>query len=102
GFITQEVAIAGRSRVDVALAPDEAELEEVVVIGYGEKSRKLLTESIGTVSEEEIRRLPVASPDQALQGRVSGVQITNVSGEPGAPVAVRIRGVGTVGNTQPL
>lgn len=102
GYIVQEVPIAGRSVVDVALVPDTQELDEVVVIGFGEKTRRLMTESIGTVSTDEIRKLPVASPDQAIQGRISGVQVTNVSGLPGSPVAVRIRGVGTVGNTQPL
>ena len=102
GYETEEVTIGNQSVINMALSPSLEQLSEIVVIGYGEKSRKLLTESIGTVEAEEIQKVPVASADQALQGRVSGVQITNTSGTPGAGVAVRIRVVGTVCNTQPL
>jgi TonB-dependent SusC/RagA subfamily outer membrane receptor len=102
GFVNEEVAIGNRTTVNVSLVSDIQALSEVVVIGYGEKSRKLLTESIGTVDAAEVQRLPIASPDQAIQGRVSGVQVTSVDGTPGSPVAIRIRGVGTTGNTQPL
>lgn len=102
GFITERVEIGTRSVIDLSMAPDIQQLSEVVVIGYGEKSRKLLTESIGTVESKELSKVPVASADAALQGKVSGVHISNVDGTPGSPVAVRIRGVGTVGNSQPL
>jgi len=102
GYVTEEIPIGNQSAINVQMVPDIQALSEIVVIGYGEKSRKLLTESIGTVEAEELNKVPVASADAALQGRVSGVQITNVDGTPGAPVSVRIRGVGTVGNTQPL
>lgn len=102
GFTTKEVAFNNQSVINVSLAADFKALSEVVVIGYGEKSRKMLTESIGTVEAKEIQRLPVASADAAIQGRVSGVQVTSVDGTPGSPVSVRIRGVGTVGNSQPL
>ena len=57
---------------------------------------------VGVVDAEQIQQVTIASPDQAIQGRVTGVQVTTESGIPGAPVAMRIRGVGTVGNTQPL
>jgi TonB-linked SusC/RagA family outer membrane protein len=102
GFGHKEVAVGNQTSMNVVMEPSVQSLEEVVVIGYGEKSRAMLTESIGTVNAREIQQLPVSSPDAALQGRVSGVQITNVSGAPGSPVAIRIRGVGTVGNTAPL
>ena len=102
GFETQTEAIAGRSEIDVALSPAAEELGEVVVIGYGEESEALLTESIESVSAEEITETPIVSPEQALQGRVSGVQITTAGAQPNSPVSVRVRGVGTVGNTQPL
>lgn len=102
GFADQEITIGNQTVINVVMVPSIEALEEVVVIGYGEKSRALLTESIGTVNARDIQQLPVSSPDAALQGRVSGVQITNVSGAPGSPVAIRIRGVGTVGNTAPL
>lgn len=102
GFEAMEVNVGAQSTISVSMKPSIQALEEIVVIGYGEKSRKLMTESIGTVSSKEITKLPVASADAAIQGRVSGVQVTAVDGTPGAPVAIRIRGVGTVGNTQPL
>jgi TonB-linked SusC/RagA family outer membrane protein len=102
GYTTEEVAVNNRTVIDVSLKPDVQSLSEVVVIGYGEKTRALLTESIGTVNAGEIQKLPVASPDAAIQGRISGVQVTSVDGTPGSPVAIRVRGVGTVGNSQPL
>jgi TonB-dependent starch-binding outer membrane protein SusC len=102
GFARAVVPINGQSVVDVTLSPVARQLEEVVAIGYGEKERATMTESIGTISAQEIARVPIASPEAAIQGRVSGIQVQAESGQPGAPVAVRIRGVGTVGNTQPL
>ncbi|MEO6529220.1 MAG: TonB-dependent receptor [Gemmatimonadaceae bacterium] len=101
GFARRELPIQGAT-LDVQLTPTATKLEEVVVVGYGEKTRATATESIGSISGEQIRQVPAASPEQALQGRVSGIQVTTESGAPGAPVAVRVRGVGTVGNTQPL
>ncbi|HLT74503.1 MAG TPA: carboxypeptidase-like regulatory domain-containing protein, partial [Ohtaekwangia sp.] len=102
GYESQEVNVGERTTIDVSMGVSIQSLQEVVVIGYGEKSRALMTESIGTVSASDITKVPVASPDAAIQGRVSGVQVTSVDGTPGAPVAIRIRGVGTVGDTQPL
>lgn len=97
-----EWPVNGRAELAISVKTSSNPLNEVVVVAYGEKSRRLLTESIGTVDAKDIQKLPVASADAAIQGRVSGVQISNVDGTPGSPVAVRIRGVGTVGNTQPL
>jgi TonB-linked SusC/RagA family outer membrane protein len=102
GYRRQEIPVRTSGAINVTLSPDNVQMADVVVIGYGQKNRRLLTESIGTVTAKEIQRLPVASADAAIQGKVSGVQITAVDGTPGAQVAVRIRGVGTVGNTQPL
>src|SRR5207249_4318813 len=102
GFARKEVPFEGQSVVDAVLSAAAIELEGEVVVAYGEKSRATLTESVGTISTDEIRQIPVASPEVAIQGRVSGIQVQQESGNPGAPVAVRIRGVGTVGNTQPL
>ena len=102
GYVGESVEAGNRSVINISLTPDVTQLSEIVVIGYGEKSRKLLTESIGTIDSKEITKVPVASVDAALQGRISGVQVTSVDGTPGSPVAIRIRGVGTVGNTQPL
>lgn len=102
GYQTTEIEVGSQSTINVSLEPDLTSLEEVVIIGYGEKSRRLMTESIGTVNAQEINKVPISSADQAIQGRISGVQVTSVDGTPGSPVAIRVRGVGTVGNTQPL
>ena len=102
GYQATEVAIGNRAIINVSLQADIRSLNEVVVVGYGQKTTRKLTESIGTVQARDITRLPVASPEAAIQGRLSGVQITNVDGTPGGPVSIRIRGVSTVGNNQPL
>ncbi|HVY76350.1 MAG TPA: TonB-dependent receptor [Puia sp.] len=101
GYAEREVLVSSSNFI-VTLTATTQNLADVVVIGYGQKNRRLLTESIGTVSAKDLQKLPVPSGDAAIQGRVSGVQITNADGTPGSPVAVRVRGVGTVGNTQPL
>jgi TonB-linked SusC/RagA family outer membrane protein len=102
GYVATEVSIANESVIQVTLQADSRSLNEVVVVGYGEKTTRKLTESIGTVQARDITKLPVASPEAAIQGRISGVQITNVDGTPGAGAAIRIRGISTVGNNQPL
>lgn len=102
GYQATEVAIGNKSTLTVPLQSDSRSLNEVVVVGYGQKTTRKLTESIGTVQARDITRLPVANAESAIQGRVSGVQITNVDGTPGSPVSIRIRGVSTVGNNQPL
>jgi TonB-dependent starch-binding outer membrane protein SusC len=102
GYGTMEAQIGGQSVVNVTLQVTATKLAEIVVTGYAQSTRATLTESIGTVSREQIERVPVSSPEVAIAGRVSGVQVISESGVPGAPVAVRVRGVGTVGNTQPL
>ncbi|WP_373515218.1 SusC/RagA family TonB-linked outer membrane protein [Persicitalea sp.] len=102
GYQAREVPLTSSNIVNVALETDTRSLNEVVVVGYGQKTTRKLTESIGTVQAKDITKLPVASPEAAIQGRLSGVQITNVDGTPGSPVSIRIRGVSTVGNNQPL
>ncbi len=102
GYQAIEVPVGTSNVLTVSLEADTRALNEVVVVGYGQKTTRKLTESIGTVQARDITRLPVANAEAAIQGRVSGVQITNVDGTPGGPVSIRIRGVSTVGNNQPL
>ncbi|SDM22455.1 TonB-linked outer membrane protein, SusC/RagA family [Catalinimonas alkaloidigena] len=101
GYLQQEIEIGNRSVLDVTMEEDVKALEEVVVVGYGEQSRAKVTGAVSSVSAKELDALPVASPDAALQGRAAGVIVTN-QGSPGTSPAVRIRGIGTVGNTSPL
>src|SRR5690606_25297244 len=89
------------SQLDVVLNEDLASLSEVVVVGYGTQERAKVTGAISSVSSEEITALPVASLASALQGRAAGVAVTN-TGSPGTNPQVRIRGIGTVGNNDPL
>ncbi|MGH7577944.1 MAG: TonB-dependent receptor plug domain-containing protein, partial [Longimicrobiales bacterium] len=102
GYGERSLPFDGQDAVNVTLEISALLLDEIVTIGYGEKRRATMTESIGTVSATDIQKATIASADQAIQGRVPGVQVTTESGIPGAPVAMRVRGVGTVGNAQPL
>jgi TonB-dependent starch-binding outer membrane protein SusC len=103
-YLSQEVNTKGKTAVSLQLAPDlkKAALSEVVVIGYGTQRKKDLTGSIGSITRKDFANKPFTSPDQILTGRIAGVNITNRSGDPGAPIEVRIRGIGTAGNNQPL
>lgn len=102
GFKTVESPVSGRSTIDVTLEEDLGDLDEFVVVGYGIQRKSDLTGAISSVKSEDISRLPVSDVTQSLQGRVSGVQITQNSGAPGAGSTVRIRGVGTLNNSSPL
>lgn len=99
GFITQEVAVGSRSVVDVAIESDSKALSEVVVIGYGTAKKSDLTGSVGSVKEAELRERPTPSLNQALQGRVSGVQVNVNSGRPGGRANVRIRGFSSINSS---
>jgi TonB-linked SusC/RagA family outer membrane protein len=102
GFETQEIPVNGRATIDVSLkAADASSLQQVVVIGYGTTTRKDLTAPIGVVNTEELNKRTTASPMQALQGNAPGVQVVT-TGAPGSTPTVRIRGVGSLNNTNPL
>ncbi|GAA4451337.1 TonB-dependent receptor [Nibrella saemangeumensis] len=102
GYLPQEVPVGNRTTVNITLAADVKSLNEVVVVGYGTQNRRDITGSIASVDQKAIKNIPVAGLDQKLQGQVAGVQVVQTSGGPGGGVAVRIRGMGTVGNNQPL
>jgi len=101
GFIREEVVVGTQTVINVTLSPDVTALSEIVVVGYGTQERAKVTGAISRVTPEEIMQTPVVSLDQALQGRAAGVFVTN-SGAPGRNPIVRIRGIGTVGNNDPL
>ncbi|MBU2948578.1 SusC/RagA family TonB-linked outer membrane protein [Zobellia uliginosa] len=102
GYSKQEVAIDGRTTINVTLTEDAQALSEVVVVGYGTQKKGNLTGAVGSIGAEEIGTKPLTSPDQALAGTIAGVNIANRSGDPAAPINVRIRGVGSPGNNDPL
>ncbi|QLE01960.1 TonB-dependent receptor [Galbibacter sp. BG1] len=101
GFETKEVSVNNQSTVNVSLNEAASALDEVVVIGYGSKSKASVTSSISSVSSEELVETPSIGVQQALQGRAAGVQVTN-AGTPGSNPLVTIRGLGTFGNNSPL
>ncbi len=92
GFESIEEDINNRNVINLSLTPDVQALSQVVVIGYGSVERKDLTGSVASIKNEEIVKTPTTRLDDALRGKVSGVQITPTSGAPGAGVTIRIRG----------
>lgn len=92
GYANQEVKVGNSSSLFITLKEDTELLDEVVVVGYGVVKKSDLTGSVGSVKAKDIQKMPVASVDQALQGRISGVQITTLNGAPGASTTIRIRG----------
>ncbi len=102
GMIKQEVTVVGKSIIDVQLLPESIELEAVIAIGYGVQKKSDVTGAISSVSSDDIANQPEGNAATLLQGRASGVQITQTSGEPGSGLSVRIRGTGTVNNANPL
>jgi len=96
GYTTQEIATGTQSSINVALASDVTSLSEVVVIGYGEIERKDATGAIVSLKPEDFNSGVISSPEQLIQGRAAGVQITSNSGEPGGGINIRIRGTSSV------
>ncbi|WP_284284712.1 SusC/RagA family TonB-linked outer membrane protein [Portibacter lacus] len=103
GFRDQEIPVNGQTEINALLSLDAAQLAEVVVTGYGSQKKSNLTGSVGVVNAETLEARPITSASQALQGQVSGVWINQNSGEPGQDGAsIRIRGIGTLNNPNPL
>lgn len=103
GYQKQEVTVGNQTTIDVQLQVAVSDLSEVVVIGYGQIQKSDITGSVSSVKSEEIKAVPVTSFEQALQGRASGVQVAQTSGQPGAPASIRIRGVSSISaSNEPL
>lgn len=92
GFVTQNVAVSGQTTIDIVLAEDIAQLDAVVVIGYGTQRKSDLTGAVGSTSSKDLQERPQANIAQAISGRLTGVEITQNSGRPGGQSKVRIRG----------
>ena len=107
GYIKQEITIESESQteakvVNINLKLDVAGLEEAVVMGYGNQERSKISGAVSTIDTKEITSLPVLRTEQALQGRTSGVQVSQNSGQPGSTQSIRIRGTGSLNNSEPL
>lgn len=99
GFKTREMPVGDRTQIDLAMESDLTSLEEVVVIGYGTQKRSDLTGAVGSVSEDKLKERPASSLNQALSGKVPGVQVNNNSGRPGGRSNVRIRGFSSINSS---
>ena len=101
GMVPQDVEIAGKTTINAEMKSDVVGVEEVVVVGYGTQQKKTLTGAVSTVGDNELRGTPSANAASRMQGRVAGVTITT-DNSPGGDATVRVRGVGSVNNNDPL
>lgn len=93
GYDIQEIPVNNRSRIDVSLTLGSDILNEIVVVGYGTQKKSDITGAVSSIKTEELNAFPLASAEQALQGRAAGVVVqSNNGGEPGAPISIKIRG----------
>lgn len=99
GYESQEVKISGSQNLDIKLKPDSKLIDEVVVVGYSVQKKRDVLGAISKVDAEELSKIPVASAQDALQGRVAGVQVAAQTGAPGAPISVRIRGASSISSS---
>jgi TonB-linked SusC/RagA family outer membrane protein len=99
GFTTQEVPVNGRTTIDVVMAEDVQALDEIVVIGYGTQKRSDLTGAVGSVNVEQLQERPATSLNQAMAGRIPGVQVNTNSGRPGGRTNIRIRGFSSINSS---
>ncbi|HET6722399.1 MAG TPA: TonB-dependent receptor plug domain-containing protein, partial [Chitinophagaceae bacterium] len=103
GYHTRQIALRNETYLDVALIETAVNLNEVVVIGYGTTKKKDLTGAIGSISEKDFNKGIFTSPDQLIQGKISGVQLTYNNGQPGGTAMIKIRGNSALtGTGQPL
>jgi len=99
GMISQEVTVGTQSLINVVMAYDSFQIDEVVVMAYGSQRKGAITGAVSVINAEQFDQTPVASFDQAIQGKVAGVQVTQTSGMPGAKANIKIRGTGSIGGT---
>lgn len=103
GMTPQEIALKGKTKINVVMEDDAQALEEVVVIGYGTAKKKDLTGAVSTVKGAELAKVPVTNVAEALTGKLAGVQITTTDGSPDAEMIIKVRGGGSItGDNSPL
>lgn len=103
GYKTEQVKFSGQKILDIQLESDSKTIDEIVVVGYSVQKKRDVLGAISKVGSNELSKIPVASAQQALQGRIAGVNVAAQTGAPGAPISVRIRGVNSIGlGNEPL
>src|SRR5690606_29114279 len=101
GFQSQEITVGSQTVINITMLSDIQSLDEIVVVGYGTQKKSDLTGAVAIVNSTELKKFSTNDIGAALQGRAAGVSV-NSDGQPGAIPQVRIRGIGTIGNTDPL
>ncbi len=96
GYKTSEVTVGTSNTINVSMSADVTALNEIVVVGYGTQQRRDITGSIASISAKQIQNMPVVSFENAIQGQLAGVQVSETSGEPGAGPSIRVRGLGSI------
>ncbi len=96
GYEGQEITVAGQSVINVKLAASVKQMDQVVVVGYGTQRKRDLTGAVSVVDAKDIANRPIVNTAEALQGKAAGVQVTSVSGKPGAGLSIRIRGSSSI------
>ncbi len=102
GYTTVTEAVNGRTKISIQLKPESQSLNEVVVVGYGTQKKSVVTGAISSVKASDLEDLPITRVEQSLQGRVSGVTIAANAGQPGSSSTIRVRGITSFGNNEPL
>ncbi|KKK79448.1 hypothetical protein LCGC14_2833410, partial [marine sediment metagenome] len=102
GYAIQEISISVQTIIDIQLLAEITEIDEIIVVGYGKMRKSEVTGAIASIDVDEIQKMPVSSAAQAIQGRAAGVQVVQNSGAPGDGVSIKIRGTGTINNSEPL
>lgn len=102
GYVEQRVPVGQQQFIQVTLVESNSALDEVVVVGYGTQRRSDVTGAIASVTSKDIEDEPILQVGQALQGKVPGLQVSQNSGAPGSGLLIRVRGTGTVNNSEPL
>lgn len=102
GYKNEEVLIEKKTEINVSMQEETSTLQEVIVTGYGSQKRSNISGSVATIKSGELEEKAFLRVEQTLQGRAAGVQVAQSSGSPGSPLTVRVRGVGTINNSDPL
>ncbi|TRZ44470.1 SusC/RagA family TonB-linked outer membrane protein [Robertkochia solimangrovi] len=102
GYLSKEITVGAQTNMVVSLELDTQALDEVVVVGYGTQKKSVVTGAISSVKAEDLENLPITRVEQSIQGRTSGVTISANSGQPGSSSTIRIRGITSLNNNEPL
>ncbi|MBO4842109.1 MAG: TonB-dependent receptor [Bacteroidales bacterium] len=102
GYVTRTVTVSNEPRLEIILEDDTQMLDETVVVGYGVQKKSVVTASISKVDGDALNKVRASTVNDAIKGKVSGVQITQASGQPGSGSQIKIRGIGSVNNSDPL